>query len=321
MKRSDAILRMAAFYLSVVLFFVTLPILLSYALGYKIDYRNLKIYKTGIIYLSSTPSGASVYINGRLYKDYTPAQIEELKPGSYKIEVRREGFYPWEGKLEVAPNMVTKADKIVLFPVMRQIKRLSEPEISDFAVSDKGIIYYFTQSGLYKTGADKTILKKISSYSNWPDRITGKKFSPDASKLLYFNENAVYLINLNIDKNPAAGGDRAGVEEVFKSPEQILDVFWYPGSGYIVAVTEKDIKVVELRGGATRNIASLYKFAAKPQALYYDENSDSLYFTDIRTGASSDRERYLYRLDLRQTFFDSLREFLLKKEAVENEKR
>ena len=315
-------MRMVAFYSSVLLFFVMLPIILSYSLGYKIDYHNLKIYKTGIIYLSSSPSGASVYVNGKLYKDYTPTQVEELKPASYKIEVKREGFYPWEGELAVRPNMVTKADRIVLFPVTRQIKKLSEREVCDFAVSNKGYVYYLTRSGLYRSGTDKNAPRKVSSYSNWPDRIIGKKFSPDGSKFIYFNENTVSLVSLNIDKNLAKEGESADVEEVFKSPDPICDVFWYLGLGYIVVVTEKDIKVVELRGGATRNIASLYRFAAKPQSLYYDDNNDSLYFTDIKIEPGPNSEKYIYRLDLRQTFFDSLRDFLSKKEAAsENGKR
>lgn len=322
MTRGDKILRFIAFYAAVLIFFITLPILLSYSLGYKIDYRNLKIYKTGIIYLSSNPSGASVYVNGRLYKDVTPAQIEELKPGTYKIEVRREGFYPWDGELEARPNMVTKADRIVLFPVSREMKRFLDRDIIDFAVSDKGYIYYLTKSGLYRSGTDKSYFRKISSYSDWPDRIIGRKFSPDGNRLLYYTENTVWIANFNPDTNPTKGREAASVEEIFKSPNSIMDVFWYPGLGYIVVVTDNDIKVVELRGGDTRNIALLYKFAARPRSLYYDENSDSLYFTDIKMGAIFNRERYLYRIDLRQTFFDLLRGLLLKKEAVtENEKR
>ena len=61
-----------------------------------------------MIYVASHPAGANVFINGRLHGDLTPTRIEELKPGAYKIEVRREGFYPWEREMEVRPNMVTK---------------------------------------------------------------------------------------------------------------------------------------------------------------------------------------------------------------------
>ena len=104
----------------------------------------------GILSLRSAPSGASIYINGKLRQEITPARIEELKPGAYKIEVKREGFYPWEGELVVRPNMVTKADRIILFPVTRDIKRFSDREVLDFAVSDKDEIYYFTDYGLLK---------------------------------------------------------------------------------------------------------------------------------------------------------------------------
>ncbi|MEI6863619.1 MAG: PEGA domain-containing protein [Candidatus Omnitrophota bacterium] len=94
MKNIDKIMRAIAFYVSLAAFFALLPIVLSYALGYKIDYKKLKIYKTGIIYVSSHPAGASVYINGKLHSDITPMKIEDVKPGTYKVEVRRDGFYP-----------------------------------------------------------------------------------------------------------------------------------------------------------------------------------------------------------------------------------
>ena len=73
MKNSDKLKRAVAFYLSVLLFFIILPILLSYSLGYRIDYKALKVYKTGIIFINSKPSGASIYINDKLYSNLTPA--------------------------------------------------------------------------------------------------------------------------------------------------------------------------------------------------------------------------------------------------------
>ena len=63
MKNSDKLKRAIAFYISILLFFVTLPILLSYALGYRVDYMAFKAYKTGIIFINSKPSGAAISIN------------------------------------------------------------------------------------------------------------------------------------------------------------------------------------------------------------------------------------------------------------------
>ncbi|MFH0764356.1 MAG: PEGA domain-containing protein [Candidatus Omnitrophota bacterium] len=312
MPRSDRILRFIAFHAALLIFFIMLPIILSYSLGYKIDYRNLKTYKTGIIYLNSRPSGASVYVNGKIYKDLTPAQIEELKPGIYNIEVRREGFYPWEGKLTVRPNMVTRADSIVLFPIGGNVKMISDLDVAAFTVSDNNYMYYFAGNGLYRSSIDGGNLKKLTSYSDWPRKIRDKKFSPDGDKILYYDENDIFVVFLNPGRYDVVKRYEAKVEKVLKSPDKIIDVFWYFGSGYLIAVTDKDLKVVELRGGEARNVASLYRFTTRPGGLYYDEKGGSLYFTDTGEEPGLKSRKFLYRLDLRQTFFNSVKDFLLK---------
>jgi len=315
MKKSDKTKRMIAFYFSAGLYLILLPVLLSYSLGYKIDFKKIKVYKTGIIYISSNPAGAEIYINGKRYNDLTPAQIEEMKPGAYKIEVKREGFYSWEKDVVVRPNMVTRADRIILFPVIQQTKMLVKRDVSDFVVSDKRYVYYMTKTGLLKSNMDGTGLKRLSFYSNWPSGIIGKRFSRDAGKFLYFNEKTLWAVYLNLDKDITEGGESAQVEEIVTTDEPIVDVFWYSGASYIIVVTEKYINVVELKGGGKRNIASLYKFNARPKRLYYDSDNDSIYFTDIGRDADSMEGTYLYRLDLRQTFFDKFMKLLLKREA------
>jgi hypothetical protein len=320
MHISDKSMRSIAFFGAVILFFAMLPILLSYSLGYKIDYKNLKIYKTGIIFLNTRPAGASVYVNGRLIKDLTPAQVEELKPGRYKIIVKLEDFYPWEGELDVKPNRVTKADKIELFPVSKEVKRIGKVSARDFVVSDTGLIYYLTGDGLYVSGTDGNGLKKISSYSDWPDKIVKKKFSPDKNKFLYFDDRSVYIVYLAAADTKPDSGQTAGVENVFNSPDHIVDVFWYPGYYYIVVVSDSDIKVVELRGGQNRNVVSLYKFVEQPRFVYYDQSNDSLYFMDELASPGVSAGKYLYRLGLRQTFFDSIKQLLIKEKPKEDDK-
>lgn len=323
MDNTDRIMRAIAFYTVLAVFFILLPIVLSYALGYKIDYKKFKIYKTGLIYVSSHPAGASVYINGKLYGDLTPMRMEELKPGTYKIEVRRDGFYPWEREMEVLPNMVTRADRIILFPVAQEMKKVATSEIADFAISGNGKIYYLTRYGLFRSDLDGEALKKLSGYSNWPRNIIGKKFSTETNKLLYFDNYRIFVIHLDAGNTQPRGGEPARVEEILVSPDPIVDVFWYPGSNYIMAISEKDIKVIELRAGIlSRNIASLYKFNSRPQGVYYNEDAGILYFTDRKPDAASEEDRFLYKLELKSNFFDNMIRMLVKKETDEGyEKR
>ena len=316
MKRSDKIGRAIAFYFSVALFCVLLPIMLSYALGYQIDYRGFKIYKTGILYIESRPAGADIYLNGRKYPDVTPARIEELKPGSYRIEVLREGFYPWEKEVAVRPKMVTKADRIVLFPVKQEMKKIGGSGVSDFAIADNGYIYYMKKSGLYRSTMDSSSMKRLSSYSNWPNDVAGKRFSPSGDKFLYFSAWNVWVVDLDYGRTTGRGAEEANVEEVFAAKDPITDAFWYPGAGYIIIVTDKDIEVAELGRGGTRNVVMLYKFNSKPRGIRYDESTNSLYFTDTGTGLGKDLgdSRYLYRIELKEKFFDQLIKVLIKKE-------
>jgi len=306
MRPIDKIGRAVAFYFSVMLFCVLLPVILSYALGYKIDYRNFKIYKTGILYIASRPAGASIYLNGAMRQELTPAQIEELRPGEYEVEVRKDGFYPWEKNMTVRPNMATKADQIILFPITQEMKTISQTGIHDFIVSDKNCIYYMKRSGFFRSDMDGSNMTRLAAYGNWPDGIIGKKFSPDGNDLMYFSPGALGVIHLK--------QDTAKVEEVFTGDGLIIDAFWYPGANYIIVVTHKDIKVVELSGAGTRNIVTLYKFNLRQQNVSYDENNGSLYFIDTHIGADSKESNYLYRLDLKQKFFDSIMQHLIKKE-------
>ena len=307
MSKSDTVIRHVAFFFSLALYLTLLPIILSYSLGYHIDFHKLVIYKTGILSLKSTPSGASIYINGKLCPDITPARIEELRPGTYSVEVRREGLFPWQKDLAVRPNMVTRAENILLFPTLQVTEKVSERETEDFFIpDDRSQVYYMTRSGLYKSNIDGTNPKKLSSYSKWPSDILEKKLSPDGKKILYFNENGIWIIYLN-GLRLTKDADIAEVEEVSKGSDIIKDVFWHSGSNHIIFVAGRDINVLEIGKGGGKNIVMLNKCRRQPQGVYYDAYNDSLYFNDSPAGKST-----LYRIDLREKFFGKLMERIKK---------
>ena len=53
------------FYLSVSIFFIGLPFILSYALGYKFNPRTLKFTQTGLISIKKTPE-THIYLDSKL---------------------------------------------------------------------------------------------------------------------------------------------------------------------------------------------------------------------------------------------------------------
>jgi len=86
-----------------------------YGKGYRfgINQGQPKLAKTGILAAKSIPEGAQVFINGNL----TAATNENinLTPGEYTVKIYKEGYFPWEKKLRIEKEVVTRANAL-LFP-------------------------------------------------------------------------------------------------------------------------------------------------------------------------------------------------------------
>ena len=111
------ILRRVVFFLFVAVFFVGAPKIVFYALGY--SYRSGSdsgLVKTGLVYLSTTPPGATVYVGGRRYRDTTPAIIRDLIPGSYPIRVILKDHEIWSQNVPVEEAKSSVLGKILLHP-------------------------------------------------------------------------------------------------------------------------------------------------------------------------------------------------------------
>ena len=63
------LLRKILFYICIVLYLIFCPMIILYALGYSFKPQSSQggIVKTGIIFLSTTPPGADVFLNNRRF--------------------------------------------------------------------------------------------------------------------------------------------------------------------------------------------------------------------------------------------------------------
>ncbi len=98
-----------------VLFFLVAPLLLFYTAGYRYNTKKAAIEKHGTLIIDSTPSGASITLDGQPAVDTTPATFQELVPGWHAVRVERSGYTAWEKSLEVRAERATFADRIHLF--------------------------------------------------------------------------------------------------------------------------------------------------------------------------------------------------------------
>jgi len=103
----------ALIFISTILFVVIGSFLtIRYAQGYR-PTRQGTIKGTGLLNANSFPTGAEVYINGKL-TTATDTTLN-LDPGEYQIELKKDGYHPWSKTLILEPELVVQTNA-QLFP-------------------------------------------------------------------------------------------------------------------------------------------------------------------------------------------------------------
>jgi hypothetical protein len=103
------------FFIFVVAFLISAPIVVLYTAGYRYQFGVNKIVQTGILNVTSFPRGASIFVDDKKQKENTPAVIDDVMPGKHKVRVQKDGYTSWKKTLEVISKQSTFANDIVLF--------------------------------------------------------------------------------------------------------------------------------------------------------------------------------------------------------------
>ena len=176
-----------------------------YARGYRLNLKTFKFQPNGILVLKSEPDGASVYINGDL-KTATNASIS-LSPGTYDVEVRKDGFFTWGKRLTIEKEIVTQTF-ISLFKNVPSLSPVTSLGAVNPVMSEDGAKIVFSILPSKDVMSDKAGLWALDTFSlplgfgAGPKRITDGDmtgasyiFSPDGRQVLLTISNSIFLID------------------------------------------------------------------------------------------------------------------------------
>ncbi len=141
-------------------FLVIAPIIVLYSQGYRLDFKNRTVTKTGAFYVKVSPKSCDILINGKLRAKtdffFGSNLIENLVPGAYLMEIRKEGYIPWQKSLKVKAMMTTEAKNVILFPqnLNFQTKTGSVEKIFPAPSNRKMILEKKDSQGWYLTSFD-----------------------------------------------------------------------------------------------------------------------------------------------------------------------
>ncbi|HPS20109.1 MAG TPA: PEGA domain-containing protein [Candidatus Omnitrophota bacterium] len=140
-------LRKICFYIFAAAYVVVCPVIILYAFGFIVKPGETgDIVKTGLIYLSSAPSDAAVYINNKFMGHRTPACLRNLLPGDYNIRIYLKGYRPWECVINVKPNKANVFEKILMVPFKWDHHTIAKGPFTDVS-PDAGDSFFVLKKG------------------------------------------------------------------------------------------------------------------------------------------------------------------------------
>ena len=95
-----------------------------YAKGYNFNRQTKSLEKTGMIVVKSEPPGASIYLNGAIYKTNTNTNLANLKSGIYNLKIEKDGYSPFQKDVPVKEEYATEIT-VVLIPLNPDLRPLT----------------------------------------------------------------------------------------------------------------------------------------------------------------------------------------------------
>lgn len=202
--------------------------------------------EAGLLNANSFPTGAEVYVDGELIT--ATDNTVYLDPGEYLVEVRKEGYSPWQKYLRIQKELVTQTNA-QLYPIAPSLSPLTLTGATNVTPSPDGqkVIFYTSQAhneaknGLYLLELSSNFLptqrapKLIAEDVPLLD-LGNAKFiwSPNSAELMILTEDKEMVIEVGnkvaLENQPDISWKRAQMlseweEEIYQRERQFLRDF------------------------------------------------------------------------------------------------
>jgi len=212
-------LRKIVFYIFALIYLVLCPLIVARMLGFVINPLTHRLVKTGLVYVSTIPSNAIVYFDGRLSPQKTPTAMRDLPPGKHFIRIELDGYNDWERNIPIVAKKATVLANILLIPEVWPIKRISNhPYQNIFNADDdilvatnpelKNIDTLRTTQGITENFEEENLYEKTPLFSDGSIYADGKLLhlfnapkSPFILLEVYINDKHKFLW-VNLKENP-----------------------------------------------------------------------------------------------------------------------
>jgi len=240
--------RTILFIICVVLFSLTTPAVILYSQGFRFDFAEKKIVQTGALYFRVSPRSAEVYLNNKLKTRTSMITgsilIENLMPKTYQVEIKKDGYYPWQKNLEIKEAQVTEAKNIVLIP--------KNSDFTLFNQKTEEISEIISAIAMTATSSDeKRVIERSNDYEIWisfleeKEKIFLTRFSEKIGNVFWLTDYyLIFSVGNKIKVAEIDNRDRINMIDLtdrFEKPK----VFWSQKDKKLYILSEAGVYVSE----------------------------------------------------------------------------
>lgn len=258
---------------------VFVGVVIFLAKGYTFSPKEKRIVGTGIITISSEPDAAPVFIDGHL-TTATNATVSSLPPKTYTVRLAKEGFIPWEKKIEVREGLVTEL-KVTLFPAIPTIYPLTFTSVANPLLSPDGDkLVYIVPSGK-KAGIWVWTMAKNQPIafvkSAEPHQIATNQIADFSKAALRWSSDSKQVLATLADSNYLLESDQMNSD-----PKDITPVLDATLNSWQEDISSKDeARVLSIKDASLRKIASdsaIVRWAPDETRMMVSSNSEKVDF-------------------------------------------
>jgi hypothetical protein len=137
---------------------------LMYSAGYRLNFKEGALMKTGVLAVVTKPADAEVALNNKKVARKTPLTMRNLLPGVYSLTITLPNYRTFEYEVEIKSGQVTEVRDLEL--VLNDVKQTEVAEVKSVANYSTNILYLTKDGELIKLVDDKPTPFDVSKLSN-----------------------------------------------------------------------------------------------------------------------------------------------------------
>jgi hypothetical protein len=257
---------------------------IRFAKGYRLNFQEKKVTETGLLVANSFPTGASVFLDGKL----TTATNDTLNlpPKTYSVKIVKDGFIPWEKELVIEKELVTQTNAR-LFPSVPDLSSITNTGALNLTPSPDGEKLAFAvasasaapKNGLYIIELTDGLISFSSNIRQIAQNTTRFNFhqtklvwSPNGKQILAFTPADVYLLEIDRMNNISTQPDVAArLSLILSEWEQELDIKYQ----------ERLLKLPEFMNDLSQTALKNLYFSPDEEKLLYTATASAALPDDI----------------------------------------